>query len=107
MVSTRELLIQAVETYATNTVDKLFGISSLPAQALIKYGVRNTVDKYGAVLDLFTNKEGSLNVPMIFDALLGELKSRGGFSIMNIKFNEHDVQEISDIYKELLKNNGR
>lgn len=105
MVSNKEILIQALETYSTKTIDKLFGVSSLPAQALIKYGVRNMVDKYGVFLDVFTDKEGKLNVPMIFDALLGELKARGGVSFWNIRFTETDLQEITSIYQDLLKYN--
>ena len=68
MVSDRELLIQSLEKYVTKTVGSLFGITSLPAQALMRYGVRNMADKYGFILDMFTTSEGSINVPLMIDA---------------------------------------
>ena len=56
MVSDKELLVQAIEKYVTGTASSLFGISSMPAQALIRYAVRNAAEKYGKVLDLFVDK---------------------------------------------------
>lgn len=105
MVSDRELLIQALESYITKTVGSLFGITSLPAQALMRYGVRNMADKYGFILEMFTNSEGSLNVPLMIDAIKSEIKTRGGLKIWNVKIAEGDFEEILNIYSELQRNN--
>ena len=56
MISYKELLTQSLEKYVTKTVDSLFGISSLPAQTLLRYGVRNVIDKYGTLLDILRPK---------------------------------------------------
>ena len=105
MVSDKELLTQSFEMYVTKTVGKLFGISSLPAQTLLKYGVRNVMDKYGFILEVFTTKDGEINVPLLFDAIKSEVKNRGGFKIWNVKFTDREFEEILNIYCELQKNN--
>ena len=105
MVSDRELLIQALESYVTKTVGSLFGITSLPAQALMRYGVRNMADKYGFILEMFTTSEGSLNVPLMIDAVKSEIKARGGLKIWNIKITENDFEEILNTYCELQRRN--
>lgn len=106
MVSDRELLIQALETYVTKTVGSLFGFTSLPAQALMRYGVRNMADKYGFLLDMFTSSDGSINVPLMIDAVKSEIKARGGLKIWNVKITESDFEEILNTYCELQRNNG-
>lgn len=100
----KELLIQALERYATDTVGKLFGITSLPSQTLIRYAVRNAADKYGMVLDLFQDKNGKINMDILINALKSELKNRGGFSFMNVKFTESDVDELNSIINRLKAN---
>jgi hypothetical protein len=97
----KEVLIQSVEKYATDTVGKLFGITSLPAQTLIKYAVKNAANKYNVVLDLFTDKDGKIDTNLILNALKSEIKSRGGFTFMNVKFNEGDVDELASIISKL------
>jgi hypothetical protein len=97
----KEILIQSVEKYAADTVGKLFGITSLPAQALIKYAVRNAADKYGQVIDLFQDKNGVINIDLLTNALKAEIKNRGGFTFMNVKFTEGDVEELSSIINKL------
>ena len=87
MVSDKELLVQAIEKYVTGTASSLFGISSMPAQALIRYAVRNAAEKYGKVLDLFVDKDGKINTDLMFDAVHAELKARNGFTFMNIRFS--------------------
>lgn len=105
MVSDKELLIQSLETYVTKTVNKLFGISSLPAQTLLKYGVRNLTDRYGFILDVFTTKEGRIKCTNASWQLLKvKLKNRGGFKIWNIN-SLKGFEQIFDIYCELQKNN--
>lgn len=106
MISDKELLTQSLEKYITKTVDSLFGISSLPAQTLLRYGVRNVVDKYSAVLDIFTTKEGTINIPLVIDALRSEVKARGGLQFWNIKFTDRDVDEILAIYNDLKERNN-
>jgi hypothetical protein len=105
MVSDKELLVQAIEKYVTGTASSLFGISSMPAQALIRYAVRNAAEKYGKVLDLFVDKDGKINTDLMFDAVHAELKARNGFTFMNIRFSEDDIQEIKNILTQLRVNN--
>lgn len=105
MVSDRELLVQALEAYVTKTVGTLFGITSLPAQALMRYGVRNMADKYGFLLEMFTSSDGTINVPLMVDAVKSEVKARGGLKIWNIKLTESDFEEMLVIYNELRSNN--
>lgn len=105
MVSDRELLVQALEAYVTKTVGSLFGITSLPAQALMRYGVRNMADKYGFLLEMFTSSDGTINVPLMVDAVKSEVKARGGLKIWNIKLTESDFEEMLVIYNELRSNN--
>lgn len=104
-MSDKELLTQSLEKYVTKTVNSLFGISSLPAQTLLRYGVRNVIDKYGIVLDLFTTKDGTINVPLVIDAVKSEVKARGGLQFWNIKFTDCDFEEILTIYNDLKEKN--
>lgn len=103
-MSDKEILIQAFEKYTTDLISKLFGISSLPSQTLIKYAIRNAADKYGSVLDLFVDKTGKINSDLMMSALKAELKNRGGYTFMNIKFTESDVDELSSIIDKFRAN---
>lgn len=94
MVSDKELLIQVVEKYIKGIAANFFGFSTLPAQTVITYVVRNWVDKHDAMIELFVDKDGNINVPLIADALKSELKARGGYMIGRVKFNESDVDEL-------------
>lgn len=102
----KEILIQSIEKYATDTVGKLFNITSLPAQTLIRYAVRNAADKYGQIIDLFQDKNGSINTDILLNALKAELKNRGGFTFMNVKFTESDVDELGSIISRLKSNSN-
>ncbi len=105
MVSDKEIFIQALESYVLETVSSLFGLESIATQTLLRYGVRVLADKYGFWLDLFTDKNGSLNIPLLIDAAKSEIKARGGVKICNIKFTEKDVEEIYNIYIKLSEKN--
>lgn len=107
MISDKELLTQSLEKYVTKTVESLFGFSSLPAQTLLRYGVRNIVDKYETLLDIFTTKDGTINVPLVIEALKSEVRARGGIQVWNIRITDRDFEEILLIYNDLKeKNNG-
>ena len=105
MVSDKEIFIQSIESYVLRTVSSLFGLESLATQTFLRYGVRVMADKYGFILDLFTDKDGNLNIPLLIDAAKAEIKARGGVKIWKLKFTEKDIEEISDIYEKLSKNN--
>ena len=105
MVSDKELLIQSLESYVVKTVASLFGLESLATQTFLRYGVRVMADKYGFLLDLFTDKNGSLNIPLLMDAAKSEIKARGGVKMWNIKFTDRDIEEIYDLYRKLEENN--
>ena len=105
MVSDKELFIQSLESYVLKTVSSLFGLESIATQTLLRYCVRVLADKYGFWLDLFTDKNGNLNIPLLVNAAKSEIKARGGFEMWNIRFTEKDIEEIYDIYKKLSENN--
>lgn len=105
MVNDKELFIQSIESYVLNTVSSLFGFESLATQTFLRYGVRVMADKYGFLLDLFADKSGNLNIPLLIDAAKSEIKARGGVKVWNIKFTEKDIEEIYDIYLKLSENN--
>lgn len=106
MLSDKEILIQSLEKFVTKTVDSLFGISSLPAQTLLRFGVRNLIDKYGNLLDIFTTKEGTINLPLVIDAIKSEVRARGGLQLWNIKITDRDFEEILSLYNELKEKNN-
>lgn len=52
MLSDKEnISSRARKNMLQNIASRLFGLSSIPSQALIKYAVRNMYDKYGKVID--------------------------------------------------------
>lgn len=99
MMSDKEILISTVEQYAKSTASKLFGLNSMPMQSVVNYVVRNMVDKYEPILDLFVDKNGNINMDMLAEAGKAELKQRGGLTIGRIKFTEKDVEELVSIFK--------
>lgn len=101
MTINKELLVTATEKYVTNTVGNLFGISSLPAQALMKYAVRNIANKYGFLIDMFTDKDGNIDSDLLLNALKAEIKNRGGIRFMNIRFTESDIDEFKSIITQI------
>lgn len=106
MVSDKELLIQVVEKYIKSIASTFFGLSTLPAQTVVTYVVRNWVDKHERIIELFIDKEGNINLPLIADALKAELKARGGFVIGKVRFNESDIDELVSAYNQAKKNNN-
>lgn len=100
MVSDKELLIQVVEKYIKGIASNFFGFSTLPTQTVITYIVRNWVDKHNGMIDLFVDKDGNINVPLIADSLKSELKVRGGYTVGNIKFSESDVDELLSAFSQ-------
>lgn len=105
MVSDKELLIQVVEKYIKSIASTFFGFSTLPAQTVVTYVVRNWVDKHDSIIELFVDKEKNINVPLIADALKSELRARGGFTIGKIKFNDSDIDELVEAYKQAKEKN--
>lgn len=101
MTISKDILVAAVERYVTNTASSLFGISSIPAQALMKYAVRNIADKYSMVFDLFSNKNGLIESDLLINALRAEVKTRGGVKFMNIRFTEADIDEFRNILTQI------
>lgn len=100
----KEILIQAFENYVKGVASNLFGFNSIPSQVAISYVVKNMADKYGNYLDLFTDKEGNINMNILANAAKEEMKIRNGFSIMNIHFSDKDIDELLKIYSDLKKN---
>lgn len=107
-MSDKEILIMSISKYAKNLASDLFHINSLASQALISYVIKNMEDKYGRYLDLFIDKNGNINIELLGNAFKEELKNREGI-IVNIFgkviiFNEKDVDDLINIFKEF-KNN--
>ena len=95
----KEILIESFEQYAKNLASNMFGLSSLPMQAVIDYVVKNAVDKYGPIIDLFVDKNGNINIDMLAEAAKEEIDKRGGFAIGKIKFTGSDIEELVTTYK--------
>lgn len=106
-MSDKELLFQAVNTFIKNIVNKLFKINSIGVEALITYVTNNMYEKYSPYIDIFTNKEGNINITLLSNALKDILKNQYNnnfiFSIFgkSIKFTSDDVNEFEKIFKEL------
>lgn len=49
-MSDKEILVKTFEQYAKNLASTMFGLNSLPTQAVVNYVVKNAVDKYGPIL---------------------------------------------------------
>lgn len=112
MMTDKELLFQAANTFIKNLVNNLFGINTIGTDALITYVVNNMYDKYNTYIDLFTDKNGNINIKLFGDALKDIMKARAkdGYVIkvlgQPIRFNSQDITEFEKIFKELKSNNG-
>ena len=104
-MSDKELLIKAFEQYAKNLASSMFGLNSIPTQAVISYLIKNMIDKYEIYIDLFVDKNGNINVDMLAEAAKEEIKRRGGVKIGNIKFTDKDIDELLNTYKVNKKSN--
>lgn len=109
----KEILFQAANTFTKNLAHNLFGINTIGTDAVINYVVSNLQDKYGMYLELFTDKDGNINVDLFGNALKDVMKNRAkdGY-VMNIfgkhvKFGEPDIEEFEKIFKTLKANNGK
>lgn len=106
MASDKEILIQVVEKYIKSIASTFFGLSTLPSQTVVTYVVRNWVDKHDGMIELFVDKDGNINVPLIADALKSELKARGGFTIGRVKFNDSDIDELVSAFNQVKQKNN-
>lgn len=57
------------------------------------------------MIDLFVDKDGNINAPLIADALKSELKARGGFTIGRVKFSDSDVDELLTAFNQAKQKN--
>lgn len=111
-MSDKELIFQSANTFVKNIVYKLYGINSIGVEALITYVMNNMYDKYSQYLDLFTDKNGNINIELFGNALKDILKNQYDdkyiFNIFgkSIKFTSNDVNDFEKIFKNL-KNNGK
>lgn len=98
-MSDKEILIQSFEEYAKGIASSMFGLNSVPMQAVVSYVIKNAVDKYGPILDLFVDKDGNININMLGDAAKEEIKRKGGITVGRIKFTDKDVDELVNTFK--------
>lgn len=80
-------------------------VENSTAQTVVTYVVRNWVDKHNGMIDLFVDKDGNINAPLIADALKSELKARGGFTIGRVKFSDSDVDELLTAFNQAKQKN--
>lgn len=112
-MSDKELIFQAANTYTKNLVSSLFGINTIGTDALITYVVNNSYDKYGKYLDMFTDKNGNVNIDLFGTALrdVMKTKSKDGYVFnmfgKSIAFGEADIDEFERIFKTMKANNGK
>ena len=102
-MSDKEILVKAVEQYVKNLASSLFGFNSIPTQAVINYVIKNLNDKYGYLIDLFTDKNGNINMNMLGEAVREEIKRRNGFTIGRVKFTDKDVDDFIALYNDSKK----
>ena len=93
-MSDKEILVKTFEQYAKNLASTMFGLNSLPTQAVVNYVVKNAVDK-----------NGNINVDMLGEAAREEIKRMGGFTVGRIKFTDKDVDELVNTFKANKKAN--
>lgn len=111
-MSDKELLFQTANTYIKNLVNNLFGINSVATDAVITYITNNMYDKYSMYIDLFTDKNGNINITLLNNAIKDVIKNNFDnkivFSIFGkaIKFTSDDLDEFEKIFKNL-KSNGQ
>lgn len=109
-MSDKEILFQAANTYIKTLVNKLFKINSMGVDALITYVTNNMYDKYEPYLDLFTDKNGNINITLLNNAVKDILKiyfdDKFIFNIFgkSIKFTQSDLDELEKIFKNLKSN---
>lgn len=112
MMSDKELLFQAANTFTKNLVSNLFGINTIGTDTLITYVVNNAYDKYGMYLEPFLDKGGNININLFGNALRDVMKihAKNGYVVKlfgkSIKFGEADIDEFERIFKTLKANNG-
>lgn len=105
MQNDKEVLTQCVENYAKTIAKQFFGLNTMPTQSLITYVVRNLMNKYGFLIDLFVDKDGKINIDLLGDALRSELKERGGLCIGKVKFSERDVDDLIRSFNQMRARN--
>lgn len=111
-MSDKELLFQTANTYIKNLVNNLFSINSVATDAVITYITNNMYDKYSMYIDLFTDKNGNINITLLNNAIKDVIKNNFDnkivFSIFgkSIKFTSDDLDEFEKIFKNL-KSNGQ
>lgn len=112
MISDKELVFQAANTFTKNLVKSLFGIGTLGTDTLITYVVNNAYDKYGMYLEMFVDKDGNINMDLFGNALRDVMKTRAKNGYITtvlgkpLKFGESDISEFEKIFKTLKANNG-
>ena len=100
MMSDKELIFLAANTFIKNLVYSLFKVNSVGVDALITYVSNNMYDKYEMYLDLFTDKNGNINITLLNNAIKDILKNNFDnkyiFNIFgkSIKFTQDDVDEF-------------
>lgn len=109
-MSDKEILFQSANTFIKNLISSLFGINSIATDALITYVTNNMYDKYQVYIDLFTDKEGNINITLLNNAVKDIIKNyfdnKLVFNIFgkSIKFTNNDLDEFEKIFKNLKKN---
>lgn len=110
MMSDKEILILSISKYAKGLASDLFHINSLASQAVINYVIKNMEDKYGQWIDLFIDKNDNINIDLLGNAFKEELKNRSESGLVvnifgrAVVFNDKDVDELINIFKEFKKN---
>lgn len=109
-MSDKEILVQSIDSYAKKLASDLFHLNSVASQSLITYVIRNLEDKYGMWLDLFVDKSGNINIDLLGNAVIEEIKNRSKKGLVvdifgkPVVFNEADVNELVKIFKDFKSN---
>ena len=91
-MSDKEILVQSIDSYAKKLASDLFHLNSVASQSLITYVIRNLEDKYGMWLDLFVDKSGNINIDLLGNAVIEEIKNRSKKALAVVKADLYSVE---------------
>lgn len=109
-MSDKEILFQSANTFIKNLVNNLFKVNSIATDAVITYVTNNMYDKYSGYIDLFTDKNGNINITLLNNAVKDVLKNHFDNKVIfnifgkSIKFTNRDLDDFEEIFKNLKKN---
>lgn len=99
----KEALIKSAEVFATDIAENMLGLPRVATATIIKSLVKNNIEKYEQIIDLFINKDGKIiDVDDLF-ASFKEILDEKPITIWKLKFTGKDIDELRKIFEEKRK----